>query len=333
MGRSIHGAICQLVQAKVTVVMQAIRRHYRLLLLAVFLLGSLTISSLTLRQVWAQTPSDTQAGPSADPVPTGSEATEEAVPAAAPARDDSINVLQLALDGGIFMIPIAAMSLLGVTMAIERFIGLRKERILPDGLVTDLGQLSLQGGFDPRKAYRICQQYPSSAANIVRSMLLKVGRPLSEVEHTVSEASAREADRLYGNVRWLNLAASVTPLLGLLGTVQGMILAFHMTTVIDAGQNKSIALAEGIYTALVTTFAGLTVAIPAAMLSHYFEGRIQTLFHQVDELIFNLLPQIEKYEGRVRFGRAGGEPDMTLDEPRPAPAAQQAPAVAASSSK
>ncbi len=87
-------------------------------------------------------------------------------------------------------------------------------------------------------------------------MLLKVGRPLSEVEHTVKEASEREATRLYRNVRWLDLASSTSTLIGLLGTVQGMILAFHQLTIIAPGQDRSKALAEGIYVALVTTFAG-----------------------------------------------------------------------------
>lgn len=260
----------------------------------------------------AQLPDD--AGPSAAPAPTGDESE---APAAAPRTppDRSINILDLATRGGVFMIPITAMSLLAVTMIIERMLGLRQQKVMPDGLVASLGQLGTSpGGFDPRKAYRICQQYPSAAASVIRAMLLKVGRPLSEVEHTVQEASEREAARLYGNVRWLNLCASLTPLLGLLGTVQGMIIAFHQTTILDPGQNKSIELAAGIYTALVTTFAGLCVAIPAALMSHYFEGRIQSLFHQIDELVFSLLPQVERYEGRVRFSRHADEA-----EPAPAP--------------
>jgi biopolymer transport protein ExbB len=115
---------------------------------------------------------------------------------------------------------------------------------------------------------------------------------------------------LYANVRWLSLAAAVAPLLGLLGTVWGMIVAFHQTTQLETGQNKADFLAEGIYVALVTTLGGLAVAIPAAILAHYFEGRIQALFHQTDELLFNLLPQIERYEGRLRVSHQslGGEP-------------------------
>lgn len=256
------------------------------------------------RSLRAQEPVDPAAvsdgGPSAAPAPVGQPGA--AAPDTTPDQN-SINIWRLYWDGGIFMHPIAAFSLLAAIMTIERLLGLRKEKVLPEGLVTALGQLGSSGGFDPRKAYRLCQQYPSPAANVVRAMLLKVGRPLSEIEQTVKEASEREANRTYSNVRWLNLSASVSPLLGLLGTVQGMILAFHTMTVIAPGVDKATALASGIYTALVTTFAGLVVAIPAAIFSHYFEGRITVLFEQIDEMTASLLPQVERYEGRVRFSR------------------------------
>lgn len=255
--------------------------------------------------------------------PSGSPAPVAAAPAAPPVakRDKSINVFALFLAGGIFMVPITAMSILAVTMTIERTLGLRKQRVLPDELVAGLGQLATgAGNFDPRKAYRICQQFPSAAANVVRVMLLKVGRPLPEVETAVAQASQREADKLYANVRWLNLAASLSTMLGLIGTIQGMILAFHQLTNIEATADRTSVLASGIYTALVTTFAGLTVAIPALLVAHFFESRILSLFRQIDELTFNLLPQLERYEGRVRFGRHSENGD-SAEEPAGAPAA------------
>jgi biopolymer transport protein ExbB len=218
------------------------------------------------------------------------------------------------------MIPLAVLSIVVVTFSIERALGLRQSRVMPQELVNALGRLSGAGGFDPRKAYRLCQEYPSATANVIRAMLLKVGRPHSEVEHTVQESSQREAERLYGNVRWLTMSAGVAPLIGLLGTVWGMIVAFHDTTQLAPGQNKADFLAEGIYIALVTTLGGLCVAIPAAVIAHYFEGRIQGMFHEIDELLFNLLPQIERYEGRVRFSRPGGEVEAPPPEPVAPPA-------------
>jgi biopolymer transport protein ExbB len=243
-----------------------------------------------------------------------------------PTRSKEINVFELAAQGGIFMYPIYLLSLVSVGVAIERGIGLRRDRILPQRLVGALGQLGgSKAGFDPRRAYRICQENPSSAATVIKAMLLKVGRPHSEVEHAVQEASEREANRIYGNIRWLNLAASVAPLIGLLGTVQGMIVAFHQTTVLDPGANKAVELANGIYTALVTTFGGLCVAIPASIFAHYFEGRIQNMFHQIDELLFNLLPQIERFENRMRFAQ------QHADAPESAAGDAETPAVQAAS--
>jgi biopolymer transport protein ExbB len=256
-------------------------------------------------------------GPSASPAPAPSTSTT-AEPAAAKKKDNSIDILALAFAGGIFMIPILGMSILAATMTIERFIGLRKERVLPEGLVTGLGSLGgAQGNFDPRKAYRLCQQFPSAAANVIRAMLLKVGRPISEIESTAAQASQREADKLYTNVKWINMSAGVSTMLGLIGTIQGMILAFHQMTVMEQGADRTSILAGGIYTALVTTFAGLAVAIPCALFSHFFEGRIQSLFHQIDELVFSLLPQLERYEGRVRFSRQGVEDNGSVEEKQP----------------
>ena len=220
-------------------------------------------------------------------------------------ESEGINIFTLVLQGGAFTIPIGLMSLITVTFIVERSMALRRDRVIPGGLITELGELAeTQSQFDPRAAYRLCQRYPSAAATVIRSMLVKVGRPQAEVDRATTETSEREADRLYGNIRWLNLSAAVSPLLGLLGTVWGMIQAFHDTTGLPAGVNKADFLAEGIYVALVTTLCGLMVAIPAAVSSHYLEGRLQKLFHEVDELLFSLAPQIERFEGRMRFTNA-----------------------------
>lgn len=246
---------------------------------------------------------DEVAGPSSDPAPASTPAAS-----VSGRKEKSINVFELAVSGGIFMIPIAAMSLLALTMAIERALALRNQRVLPRGLVSGLAQLATDDGrFDPKKAYRVCQQFPSAAASVVRVMLLKIGRPLAEIETAVAQASQREADRLYANVRWINLAASLSTLLGLIGTIQGMIMAFHRLTVMDVAADRTTELADGIYTALVTTFAGLAVAIPALVASHFLEGRIQKMFHQIDELTLNLFPQFERFEGKVRFGQPAAD--------------------------
>jgi biopolymer transport protein ExbB len=210
---------------------------------------------------------------------------------------------QLFLQGGILMWPIVAMSLVVLTFGIERFVALRRGRFVPAELRDGIAKL-VAGGFDPRKAYRLCREFPSAAADVLEAMLEKVGRPVPEIERAAELAKDREASRLYANIRPISLAVTVTPLLGLLGTVQGMIIAFYTTANLEAGANRAAELASGIYVALITTFAGLCVAIPAAMLAHWLEGRILRGFRGVDDLVGEVLPQLERYENKGRLTAA-----------------------------
>jgi len=218
-----------------------------------------------------------------------------------------IDYFDLMIKGGVFMIPIGLVSLMVVTFVFDRWIGLRSGAILPSDLRKGLVQLTRQGDLDPREVYRLCGESNSAAAKIFRAMVLKTGRPQPEMLTATAEATQREVDRAYGNVRWLNLAAGIAPLLGLLGTVWGLIRAFHDTTQLTAGQNRADFLAVGIYEALVTTLAGLIVAIPAAVASHYFEGKITRIFGAIEELSDELMMRLECYEGRTRFEPIGRE--------------------------
>jgi len=240
---------------------------------------------------------------------------------------ESFDIIKVIREGGIHMwavYAILAVSIVAVAFAIERLLGLRRSKILPTDLSAGLRALAdRRGEFDFRHAQRLCRQYPSSGAVVVRAMLAKIGRPLPEIEHAVSETTDREATLLYANVRWQNLAFNVAPMLGLAGTVHGMILAFFTTAHIPLGVNKMEHLATGIYAALVCTFAGLIVAIPAGVLSHFFEGRILRLMNEVDEIARMVLPRLERFEGRPRFAKgAAAEPGAIVEMQPPEPAAE-----------
>ena len=233
--------------------------------------------------------------------------------ASAESTPPTLNFLDLLMMGRYWMIPILLMSLVVGTCAIERLIGLRQSRVLPRRLASRLKEMGERtGSLDPAEVRRICSSFPSTVSNVVQAMLSKIGRPHREVEQAAREASQREATRLHANVRWLNLAATVTPLMGLLGTVWGMIRAFHDTTQLAPGRNRADDLAEGIYIALVTTLGGLLVAIPAAICAHYFEGRIQKIFLAIDELLFDLMPRVEHFEGQRRYSPDNKHESRTL---------------------
>lgn len=278
-------------------------------------------------------PSSTGAPPAAAPAGTNrmqqaDDLANQALAAPGPAPEaplpprakPEINLWQLAQDGGPLMYPIYAISFVVVGFAFERWFGLRRRKLLPPQLARELRELaSRPSGVDPRAVYRACQRYPSTAATVLNGVLLKIGRPHSELEQTLKELNEREAAKLYQNVRPMELAISVAPLLGLLGTVQGMIMAFFVTANADMHMNKAEQLAQGIYVALVTTFAGLVVAIPAAMLAHYFEGKIQAFFRDLDELVLGLIAGWERFEGKVRVSpkSLAGEVEPPPVEPPP----------------
>lgn len=221
-------------------------------------------------------------------------------------QSEGIDILSLIYKGGGFMIPIGIMSLLVVTLGAERLFALRRNRIVPNRLRRKLDALATPiDTFDPEMAYQACRENPSPTAHVIASMLLRTGRPLAEIERTANESAQREADRLSGPIRWLYLATAITPLMGLLGTVWGMIRAFHDTTQLAVGQNKAEYLAEGIYVALVTTLAGLIVAIPAAILAHHFEGSLTRAFHRIEEICFVIAPGLERFNGRMRLDLDG----------------------------
>jgi len=229
---------------------------------------------------------------------------------AKPAATDSkpgIDFFTLLVQGGVFMIPIGIVSIVVVTIVFDRMIGLRTGRLIPGNLRRALVQLNRQGDLSPNELFQACGDSRSALANVMRNIALYAGRPLKDLQTVAQETAQIEADRAYSNVRWLNLAAGIAPLLGLLGTVWGLIRAFHDTTQLTAGQNRADFLAVGIYEALVTTLAGLMVAIPAAVASHYFEGRVTKVFGIISEISSGILARLEHLEGKSRFELIGRE--------------------------
>jgi biopolymer transport protein ExbB len=160
------------------------------------------------------------------------------------ARQMGIDFFDLLVRGGVFMIPIGLMSLLVATFLFDRWIGLRRGKLMPTRVANLLRGASKLGVLDPVETLKLCPG-ESALERIVRATLTRAGRSKSEIQGALSETLQREVDRAYANVRWLNLGAGIAPLLGLLGTVWGLIRAFHDTTKLTAGQNRADFLAVG----------------------------------------------------------------------------------------
>lgn len=196
---------------------------------------------------------------------------------AAPAADSfPLRTLgQLFADGGLLMWPILGCSVLATGLAVERYLSLRRGRVLPQ-VVKDAVEQVCQGRAAVIRAG--ISEASAPAARVLAAGLRREGHLLADVEKAMEDQLAVEAAQLRGNARGIALVAAVAPLLGLLGTVLGIADAFATVERTGLGKAESSeALAAGIKVALYTTIFGLCVAIPATLVAAHLQGRARRL--------------------------------------------------------
>ena len=187
--------------------------------------------------------------------------------------------------GGILMIPILLCSFILVVFIFERMISLRKARIIPGPFSTRFLDQLANGDLNRKTAIDLCERNASPIAHVFAAGVQKWGRPAVEVEQAVLDEGERTSNRLRSYLRLINGVATVCPLLGMLGTVLGMINAFDAIATVDAslGDPKAM-IATGISQALLTTAAGMTVAIPALIAYLFFSSRVDRHVMEIDSL-------------------------------------------------
>lgn len=198
-------------------------------------------------------------------------------------RADSL--LVLLSKGGIVMIPLALCSVVAVTITMERFFSLGKRVMFPTELDEEVDEALSKGSSQKNltKAREACEAHPSPMADVYVSALDHWEMDANEVDKVAGDLASLRIRRLRRSIRPLRFIASVSPLLGLLGTVVGMIRAFQTVALSSQSINKAELLAEGIYQAMVTTATGLTIAIPVLLAFFYFNNRIDKISEEIEE--------------------------------------------------
>lgn len=212
--------------------------------------------------------------------------TAEAAAAAAGEQMPEIpskNLWQIIYAGGVLMLPIGFCSVLTSIFMFERLLTLRRGRVAPGPFVKRFLHQLREGQLDRDRALRLCEENGSPVATVFGAAIRKWGRPAVEVEQAVLDEGERTVNSLRRYLRVFNGVATISPLLGLLGTVFGMIRAFNEISSSNA-MGRPELLAGGISEALITTAAGLTVAIPALSLYLYFVSRVDQLIIEIDAL-------------------------------------------------
>jgi len=193
------------------------------------------------------------------------------------------NLLDVMHDGGPLMYPIGLCSFILFVFVFERFIALRRGRVIPRPFVKRILEQLKEGQLDREKALQLCEDNRSPVAVVFAAAVKKWGRTSVEVEQAILDSGERVTNQLRRHLRLFSGISQVSPLLGLLGTVVGMISSFNAISASDAMGQREL-LAGGIAQALLTTAAGMIVAIPALMAYLYFVGRVDGLVTEIDSV-------------------------------------------------
>jgi biopolymer transport protein ExbB len=201
------------------------------------------------------------------------------------------NLLSTIRDGGILMVPLIGCSFLLAAFGFERLVSLRWNRVVPKPFVSRFIEQIQAGALSRGEALDACEENGSPAARVFAAAVRRWGRPAVEIEQAALDACEREVNHLRRYRRVFNGIATVGPLLGLLGTVFGLIRSFN--DVAGAGaMGRPDLLARGFGEALITTAMGLLVAIPAMVLHWVFTSRVDRLAMRLDETCQQVIDEI-----------------------------------------
>jgi len=204
-------------------------------------------------------------------------------------------VLSLGMTGLLMLLLLFALSTTAVALAIDHMISIRSGVLMPAGLAA---QVREQLGSDRLAAAdQLCVRYPSFLAFVLRAGFAEVDGGWAAVEKGMEDALAQQSARLFRKIEYLSVIGNIAPMVGLLGTVIGMIFAFQEVANAE-GAARAAQLAEGIYTALITTVGGLLVAIPSLAAFAIFRNRVDQLVAEVAYTAHHVMAPIKRVSTR-----------------------------------
>ncbi|HUR29480.1 MAG TPA: MotA/TolQ/ExbB proton channel family protein [Planctomycetota bacterium] len=185
---------------------------------------------------------------------------------------------------------ICILSVVALALVLENLVTLRRDRLAPPELVAEVRSLFDEGQY--QDAMELCENDRSFFARVCAAGIVRIGHPYERIEHALQEAGNEESIKLHQKVLWLNVIGVIAPMMGLFGTVYGMIIAFR---VISTTSNPTPALlATGIYMKLLTTFEGLMVAIPVMVCFVWIRNRLVRSILEVGAIVEDLFEKFRQ---------------------------------------
>lgn len=207
--------------------------------------------------------------------------------------------------GFLIVMLLFALSMTAAYLVFEHVMTLRRGEIMPEGLGDEVRQRLIAGQFDD--ASQLCHQRPSFLSFVLLNGLAEIEGGWSAVEKAIEDATAEQSARLFRKIEYLSVIGNIAPMVGLLGTVTGMVFAFQQVASTQ-GSAGAADLAEGIYQALVTTVGGLLVAIPSLGAFAVFRNRVDQLVAEAAYVAQHVFTPLKRRRGPVRSGPATSSP-------------------------
>lgn len=193
--------------------------------------------------------------------------------------NEAISVWELAKEGGLMMIPIVLSSFIAIYIFVERVLTINKANKSPDAFISKIKELVLRGDISGAKL--LCTQFDSPIARMIEKGVSRIGSPLKNIEASIENLAKIELFKLEKNLSILATISGAAPMMGFLGTVIGMVQAF-IAIAQEEGSVSPKLLSSGIYTAMVTTVAGLIVGIIAYLGYNYLVTRVSKVVHKME---------------------------------------------------
>ena len=224
------------------------------------------------------------------------DAAEVAVQAVLPVKEElSFSLIEMALKGGWIMIPLLFLSILTIYIFGERWWAIRKASQIDENFMRNIHDYIHEGKI--KAAINLCQTQETPIARLIEKGIERIGRPLSDIQTAVENMGNVEVSRLEKGLPMLATIAGGAPMIGFLGTVIGMIQAFYNMS--QAGSNVDITLLSGgIYTAMVTTVAGLIVGITAYFGYNYLVARIDNIVYKMESNTIEFMDLLHEPAGK-----------------------------------
>lgn len=193
--------------------------------------------------------------------------------------EERLNLLELVFKGGFFMIPIVLLSFVAVYIFVERYITIKKARKEDSQFMNLIKDFVASGNI--HSAQDLCNKTDHPLARMMAKGVMRIGRPLKDIETAVENVGKIEVGKLEKNMGTLATIAGAAPMIGFLGTVTGMITAFYNMS--KAGNNIDPGLLSGgIYEAMITTAGGLVVGIIAFIGYNFLVSMIDKVIHNLE---------------------------------------------------